>query len=48
MTAVINFLVRCLEIYDQPKAYSDRDIFTDWFEETFLLDLEAKHMNLNY
>jgi hypothetical protein len=28
-----------IEIYDQPKAYIDRDIFTDWFRDTFLPDL---------
>jgi hypothetical protein len=37
-----------VEIYDQQKAYIDRDIFTDWFKDTFLVEVAARRQKYNY
>jgi hypothetical protein len=37
-----------VEIYDQPNAYIDRDIFTDWFRDTFIQELQVRRAKDNY
>jgi hypothetical protein len=37
-----------VEIYDQPNAYIDRDIFIDWFRDTFIPEIQARRVKHNY
>jgi hypothetical protein len=37
-----------VEIYDHPNAYIDRDIFTDWFRDTFITEIQARREKHNY
>jgi hypothetical protein len=37
-----------VDIYSQPKSYMDREIFYDWFKDSFIPDLVAKRARYAY
>jgi hypothetical protein len=36
-----------IDIYDQPQAYIDRDLFITWFHDTFLQELDVRREKYN-